>query len=409
MMRWFAVLLIGCCTFLPGLSQAKETKISLPQEIGRISRWAMQRRIDKQGSLEKAAEHEHWSWGGGVLMFGLVRAHRVTQDENIIRFVQHWADFHYEEGFPLNHTDRIMPAGVIAEMILEGKLPTRYDAVLKLSYDYLMAGKRVVRGCRDADGKRKKVQLEFRGRSWLDDLFMCGMFMTRYAEMTGSQELMDRVANQFLAHLDLLQCHGEARVLNHGQWLGRNGRPFLPSGEVAWARANGWYLAATADFLMKNPADNPKRAAMLRYFQEIMAEIPQYQLESGLFPTVLDKPSSYGEVAATALFVYASAAGLRQGWLKGDQYYVLMHRGLQAIMENVDANGQVVGISAGTPVLPTPRLYEAINRGTWPWGEGAVLLALVEVLDLVKAGKIGDSEVERAFWGGFLNTEAQSQ
>lgn len=363
----------------------KTKKISLPDEIKRVSGYAMHRREVEAGNLKYAAEAERWSWGGGVLMYGLLRAHEVNEDPRILEFIRHWIDYHYRKGFHLNHTDRIMPAGVVSEMILDGDLPEKYRPVLDLSYEFMTKGRHQAKGCPDENGKRPMVKLAFRGRSWLDDLFMNGQFMARYAMLTKDSKLMHDVGKQILAHIEILQCHGgDSKMLNHGQWLGPKGRPFFPSGKVAWARANGWYLSAITDYLALTPNKWTEHRQILVHFQEIMSEVPRYQRADGLFPTVLDRPDSYGEVAATALYVQAAAAGLRQKWLRAEIYYDLVYKGLLAILDNLSPDGQVLQTSGGTPVLPWGKLYERIRIGTYPWGEGTVMMALVEIHRLVE-------------------------
>ena len=353
---------------------------TLVEQTRRVAGQTIACQVQQYGSLENAAEHETWHWGSGVLMFGLLRAHGTTQQENILLYLTHWIDHNIEKGIHLAHTDRIMPAGVVGSMLMNGQLDSRYAQVISQAHDYLIEGKRKVKGCEGT-----KIQLQWRGRSWLDDLFMTGILMIRYKDYFKVDAMNEMIAAHFLAHLDLLQCHADSsKVLNHGQWLLPNGTPYLPDGNIAWSRANGWYLVAMADFLTHTPTDSPHYPVLVQKYQEIIAEVITYQGENGLFPTVMDHPDTYGEVAATGLFVHATAAGLKNGWLTEDQYYRTLHLGLTALYKNIDQYGRVGGVSAGTPVMPGPGWYNKINVGTYPWGDGAVLLALTEANALLQ-------------------------
>lgn len=376
----------------PASSSANQS--SLIRNIEKIANYSVQSRIKKYGNIQNAVRKESWDWGSGVLMFGLIRAYEVTGDSTILSFVRHWIDYHFDKGIKPSHTDHIAPAATVSEFILKGDLvqeSERYNSILTLSYNYLMSESIELEGCKCANGTHKKVKLQWRGRSWVDDLFMTVPFMVRYSELFNHPQLHETITDHFLAHRDLLQCHRKnSNLLKHGKYLSKDFKlwfiplGWLPSGNVAWARGNGWYAAALADFLAHLSTDSKSFTRLIDHFQNLMGEIANYQLRSGLFPTVLDNPSSYEEVSATALFVYATAIGLQHKWLKDDRYYALIKNGVIGILNKVSAEGRVSGISAGTTILPVAALYELIPVGTYPWGEGSVLMALTEVNNLDK-------------------------
>lgn len=386
---WFGAMLFA--QFSNAQDIRKSTpypKVSLSTEIDRIASYAITRRVLKHGSFEDAAKKEGWIWGPGVLMFGLTKAHTVTQNPEILAFQRSWIHSHYEKGIKLYHPDHITPAAVVGELLIRGDLEPKYTPILDQSYVWLMKGAREVRGCKGEDDRRVRRALSWKGRTWLDDLFMSGTFMTRYASVKNKPEINQLVLAQFLAHIDLLQCHAEgSHLLNHGQYLTPGGKRWMPSGKVAWARANGWFVASMVDFLEHLPKDDPGHPVLLEHFRQIVAEFPACQQPSGLFPTVLDRPKSYGEVAATALITYAVACGLKNGWLTEDRYYGLVRKGVGGILDQIDPVGQVGGTSAGTPVMPLAGMYRTIKVGTYPWGEGATLMALSEVSTLLSKQK----------------------
>lgn len=344
-------------------------------DIQQIADYAIERRLAKNNHDTLAAlRKESWDWGAGVLMFGLMQAYYQTNEKPLVDFIKKWFDYHVtDEGFQMNHTDEVAPAAVLADLILAGELnqdSEHYQNVLKNTYDYLTRTKpKKLKGCKDENGQRKPVQLQWRGRTWLDDLFMTAPFMIRYAQTKNDTTLYSKIGKHFLAHRDLSQCHKKnSFLMKHGNYLFKDYKLlfWLPAANVAWARGNGWYVSALADFLSKLPRQHVMHFEMVVLFKNIIAEIATQQLDSGLFPTVLDDRSSYGEVSATALFIYATALGLQHQWIQGDHFYALIRKGIRGILEHIDENGQVKETSSETGVFPVAALYQMMPRGTYP-------------------------------------------
>lgn len=344
-------------------------------DIQQIADYAIERRLAKNNHDTLAAlRKESWDWGAGVLMFGLMQAYYQTNEKPLVDFIKKWFDYHVtDEGFQINHTDEVAPAAVLADLILAGELnqdSEHYQNVLKNTYDYLTRTKpKKLKGCKDENGQRKPVQLQWRGRTWLDDLFMTAPFMIRYAQTKNDTTLYSKIGKHFLAHRDLSQCHKKnSFLMKHGNYLFKDYKLlfWLPAANVAWARGNGWYVSALADFLSKLPRQHVMHFEMVVLFKNIIAEIATQQLDSGLFPTVLDDRSSYGEVSATALFIYATALGLQHQWIQGDHFYALIRKGIRGILEHIDENGQVKETSNETGVFPVAALYKMMPRGTYP-------------------------------------------
>ncbi len=373
------------------------TKISyneLISKIKTIATYAVNSRIEKYGEgndMRSAATNEDWDWGEGVLMFGLIHANDIVQSDSILDFVRFWIDHHLEEGVNFNHTDKIIPCAVIAELMISNKIDKNsiaYNSILSEAFRFLMSEKIELEGCKDETGKRKKVNLQWKGRTWLDDLFMIVPYMTRYSKIVNDSSLYNIIAKHFLAHRDLLQCHGggHSLLLRHGIRLCKD-YPFdfwKPDGDIAWARGNGWYIAALADFLNHSSHAEDKHVDLIYHYRELLYEISSYQLASGLFPTILDDSTSYGEVSATALFLYAATLGLENGWISDDRYYKLIFNGIEGIYNNLSKKGEVSGTSGGTGAYLFACSYKGIPRGTYPWGDGTVLMALSSIADLIE-------------------------
>jgi unsaturated rhamnogalacturonyl hydrolase len=60
------------------------------------------------------------------------------------------------------------------------------------------------------------------------------------------------------------------------------------------------------------------------------------------------------------------------------RWTALVERALHAVRGNVSAEGLLEGVSDATPVGADAAHYGARPRGSFPWGQGPALLALIE-------------------------------
>jgi unsaturated rhamnogalacturonyl hydrolase len=86
-----------------------------------------------------------------------------------------------------------------------------------------------------------------------------------------------------------------------------------------WGRAMGWYAMAIVDTLEHFPKDHPRRKELTAILDRLAASIEKVQdPKSGLWWDILDlggKEKNYLESSGSAMFVYAIARGVREGYL----------------------------------------------------------------------------------------------
>ena len=217
---------------------------------------------------------------------------------------------------------------------------------------------------------------------WADDLFMAVSFLCRMGEMTGDMKYFDDAANQVLQYNKYLWCP-EKQIYYHCYHTDTD-----EHGVAHWSRANGWVLMAQADLLSRLPEDYPQRDALLENFRQQVSGVCRYQGENGLWHQLLDKTDSYDEVTGTAMFTFAIARGVKEGWIHKDFIYVA-EQGLKGILSKISEKGDLEAICAGTGIMPSLTYY--YNRPQLkndPMGEGPVLRALVEMMDAPKYTEI---------------------
>ncbi|MGC9344289.1 MAG: glycoside hydrolase family 88/105 protein, partial [Bacteroidales bacterium] len=157
---------------------------------------------------------------------------------------------------------------------------------------------------------------------------------------------------------------------------------FSPANEASiafWARANGWVIWGIAEALEYMPEEHESYEEILRIFREHMEGIVAFQDNSGLWHQVLDKPESYLETSASAMFVIGLSRGLRNGWLdESFSQYAL--KGWKGLESRISEDGIVQGICRGTAIGHSLEFYyERATFANDPRGLGAFMQAAIEV------------------------------
>jgi len=221
---------------------------------------------------------------------------------------------------------------------------------------------------------------------WADDLFMGVSFLCRMGKLTGDVKYFDDAANQVLNYTKYLWSP-EKRLYYHCFHTDNE-----EHGVAHWSRANGWVAMAQADLLAAMPKKHPKREAVIKNFRQQLSGVARYQGKNGLWHQILDRTDSYEEITGTAMFVFAIARGVKQGWLHKD-FINVAEQGLRGMMTKISDRGDVTAICVGTGIMPSLKFYyDRPTQQNAPMGEGPVLRALVEMSDAPRYSEIGADE-----------------
>jgi rhamnogalacturonyl hydrolase YesR len=217
---------------------------------------------------------------------------------------------------------------------------------------------------------------------WADDLFMGISFLCRMGKLTGDAKYFDDAANQVLSYTKYLWCP-EKKIYYHCYHTDSK-----EHGVAHWSRANGWMAMAQADLLTVMPKNHPQREAVVKNLQQQISGVARYQGKNGLWHQLLDKTDSYEEITGTAMFVFAIARGVKEGWLHKDFIYVA-EQGLKGMMTKISDSGDVTAICVGTGIMPSLKFYyDRPTQVNAPMGEAPVLRALIEMSDAKKYTEI---------------------
>jgi rhamnogalacturonyl hydrolase YesR len=243
---------------------------------------------------------------------------------------------------------------------------------IRLWADYIAGGQ-----FRLADGTlaRQRPQAQ---SLWADDAYMSIPALAEMGRLTGERAWFDDAVRNGLQMSQRLFDPGRG-IYRHG-WNANN--PDAP--QLHWGRANGWVVLALCDLLDVLPADHPGRAPVLGQLRALLRGLAQYQSGHGLWHQLLDRPDSYLETSATAMFVYGYAHAVNRGWISPTTYGSIAQAGWAGLSTRIGERGQVEGTCVGTTFASDPVYYYHRPALAGSHGYGAVLLAGAEMIELLR-------------------------
>jgi unsaturated rhamnogalacturonyl hydrolase len=211
---------------------------------------------------------------------------------------------------------------------------------------------------------------------WLDDLYMGVSFLAKWGHEQGKNEYIDSAARQIIRFNKYL--YDPVSGLYYHNYYADIQRP----GIAHWGRANGWSILAQVSLLEYLPKDHPLRDSLLFIFDRQVYGLSKYQSETGLWHQLLDKPDSYPETSCTAMFTYAIAKGVNEGWID-KRYASIAIEGWKGIITKIDKEGAVLDVCAQTGISDDLVFY---YKRPAPFNDfhatGTIMLAGIEIMKL---------------------------
>ena len=226
---------------------------------------------------------------------------------------------------------------------------------------------------------------------WLDDLFMGVPALAQMGKLTGEQKYYDDAVRQVLQFSDRM-FNNEKGLYMHGWIQGMNEHP-----QFHWARANGWAVMTMVELLEVLPTDHSGRPQLLAQLRKHIRGLANYQSEKGFWHQLIDRPDSYLETSATAIYTYSIARAINRGYVDPKVYGPMVCLAWNAVASKVNEKGQVEGTCVGTGMGFDPAFYyyRPINVFA-AHGYGPILLAGAEMIELLNTHQIeiNDSSVQ---------------
>lgn len=186
---------------------------------------------------------------------------------------------------------------------------------------------------------------------WLDDMFMALPSMAVRSKYKNQPEQLDeaaRIASGFIRRMWM----PEKKIFRHGYLEDATHQP-----SMAWGRANGWAILTLCQLLDFLPENHPKRAEILDIYRQHTEGLASLQGIDGFWHQLLDRPETYEETSATAIFAYALAHGVNEGWLEATTYGPVAQLAWEAVASKINKNGEVEGTCVGTGMGFDPAFY----------------------------------------------------
>ncbi len=321
--------------------------------------------------LRDNPEPPPFDWGEGVLLAGMMHAHRVTGEARYLEFVRRFADHWAARGIgPVlaekGYCGHWGPAWALW-LLFEQTGEERHARLAEEVIDFLLH-----RAERTRDGGLS----HFNGKPqlWVDTLAMVCPVLSHGSRLRARPDWQAEAVRQF--ELFSARLQDPASGLYVHLWDEATNQKTT----ALWARGNGWVVLSLVEMIRNEPPRSTVarelRAALDRLLRALMK---RQDPASGLWHTVVDAPDTPLETSASAMFLYGLAHGRR---LKpeGATTEVALRAAWQGLARQVDAQGRVTGVSAGT--IPGDKArYAARPLGTYPWGTGAFLLAAAALVE----------------------------
>lgn len=333
----------------------------------------------------------------GVLYAGMLAAGEATGDARYAKFVERHFEFIANRtpyfraqaekfGVPNNSFRSLLApeslddSGAIAAAMIKARVagigPELRPAID--GYTAFIAKKQF----RLADGQlaRQRPQKE---SVWADDAYMSIPALAQMSRLTRDRAWCDEAAKQLLGFAKYL-FNQRTGLYTHGRNMNQPDNP-----EFYWARANGWVAMATVELLDVLPEDHVARPQILELMRAHFKALAQLQSGAGLWHQMLDKPDSYLETSASAMFVYAIARAINRGWISPVSYGSVAQAGWAGLVPTVDARGQIEGSCVGTTFASDHvYYYNRPTSKTHGHAYGPMLMAGAEMIRLLQNPKI---------------------
>lgn len=320
------------------------------------------------GSAGDYISFDSWEWPQGVGLYGLVRLWQHTGDDGLRRTIEDWYARNLAAGLPPMNINTTAPMLALSILWSETRDP-RWEKPLADWAERLMRDMpRTPEG-----GFQHNVSDRVNDNElWDDTLFMAALFLASYGRAVKKPDLTDEAARQFLVHARYLADPASGLWFHGWTFDGRHN-----FARALWARGNAWITVGILDLIEIGGVANPVRDYLLGVLETQIDALLKLQAPSGAWRTLLDDPSSYEEMSATAGFGYGLMKAARLGiGPKGTGAAGL--RALDAVIANIGDDGVLANVSYGTRMGHDLDHYRDIPIQPTGYGQALAILCLTE-------------------------------
>lgn len=317
---------------------------------------------------------DHWDWVPGVGVISLMEYAAASGRGEVLDYLLQWVNRNKRKAEGAKVINALAPFALFPELYRQTGDPWFLQKAMSTA-DWMLNAAPVTR-----EGALEHTVTEnadFPEQVWADTVYMAVLFLARLGGLTGESRLANAAVQQTLLHLQLLQ-DTESGLLYHG-WNSRAGNHMSA---VHWARANAWITLAVPQIVaeLREAAAIPEE--LYSRYRSLAAGLLSCQAGNGLWHTVLNRPDFVQETSGSAGIACGFIKGVEQGLLDSS-YLDGARQTVQGILPLIAENGEVQGVSGGTPVMPSADAYNTIETYPTLYGQGLVLQLFTQAPDLL--------------------------
>lgn len=211
------------------------------------------------------------------------------------------------------------------------------------------------------------------GTMWADDFYMSMPFLANLYSQMGDETALRDILCQIRGFRERLYMP-EEKIFSHIYFLDKGEKNLVP-----WGRGNGWIAFGLSEALMQIPKESAAYVEGVNLLREFCEGLIDVQDDDGMWHQVLNRPDSYSETSATAMFALMLYRGVRFGWID-ESYVKYADKALQALLKGyVDKDGVLYGVCKGSGCSMDPGYYMKLSSiKDDSHGLGVLLILLCE-------------------------------
>ncbi len=308
-----------------------------------------------------------WEWNPGVGVNAISAYYDFCQRPDVLNYLIAWIERNKHKAIKFQHVNKLVPFGIYPAMYRRTGNRYYLDTAIEYGEWILKNSVRTQTGALQHGG-------ELAEQIWADTIFMAVLFLARLAKLTGDQAMAQQAMQQLLWHIQYLQ-DPDTGVLFHGYFCADKHHK---SG-ARWTRGNAWITIGTPLILAEIGDLTAIPAELTQRYQHLIVGLQKFQASNGLWHTVMDRPTFYQETSGSAGIACGVLKALHQGILDA-AYLPLVERAMRGVLQMIDAEGVVTGVSGGTPIMDAIDDYNQLSRYPTLYGQGLTLMLLAEYL-----------------------------
>lgn len=314
-------------------------------------------------------ESQSTDWGQSLAMYGLLRGLTVDDNPKVRAYLRRWIGFHLSERLWVHYFCGSWSFALLYPEVVQQfpEFRMQLDETARRIFEFIRD-----KALRNGEGfLLHNIDLP---HIYIDTIYYSSALLARIGPYL-NVPWEDEATKQLVLHLERLQ-DGNKPFFIHCEENNGGKRS-----EGSWARGNGWVMMTLAEMLPLLDKKSSRYKSLAGIFQKLGSAIAELQTKNGLWRTILDDSTSYEEVSASAMFLFAYVRANKIGLMGRIGPIALIDNAMRGLHNSVDEQGRVMGVSEGT--WPgTIEYYKSLSTGEWWWGTGAFLLAMAELAQI---------------------------